>query len=417
VKVCYVGGCGRLGFPMAMWTASRGIETVIADKSKTAVQRVQRGDFSCPEPHVEGLGKLASETLTATTDTVQAVLESDLVFVLVQTPSLEDGSFSIEHVLSACNDIGAALKESDGYKVITIASTVMPGHINGPIRERLEAVSGKRAHDDFGLCYSPEFIRQGSIVEDFAMPSFVLIGSEHIQAADLVQIYYETTTANQPVIHHTSIVSAEIAKIGLNTAIVTKVAVANQLALLCHEIEGASANDVLRVIGSDPRIGRKYFSAGSPTGGPCFPRDHKALGIATQQRGLNPGVSEEIVAANRRQLEFVAAKAVEQGETIGVLGLTYKPDVALFEGSQGIELIEILGENVRAYDPAIAVEQSARTLEELVDDSDVLVLMTCWDEFRRLSGLDLSGKAVLDMWGFYDAGTLNCDVYIEFGEG
>ncbi|NIV38567.1 MAG: hypothetical protein GWN58_56875, partial [Anaerolineae bacterium] len=188
------------------------------------------------------------------------------------------GGFSNKHVLAACREIGKGLHHNyHPYPVVEISSTVMPGSTMGPIRATLENCSNRVAGQDFGLAYSPEFIRQGQIIHDYAHPDMMLIGATNTRTASVLVDYYQSVTENDPPFHVMSPVSAETAKLGLNYAVVAKMAVANTLAALCHATPGADARDVLDVIGADSRIGPKFFSAGTWPGGPCFPRDVRAL--------------------------------------------------------------------------------------------------------------------------------------------
>jgi len=431
--ICYVGGCGRLGYPMAVWTACEGLPTIIADANASAVQQFQSDTFYSPEPDVDRLARAIRDdphrSLEATTDTLLAVQRSDIVFVLVQTPSLPDGSFSLKHVLGACRDIGRALALDSEYRVVAIASTVMPGHVDGPIRDCLETISGKIAHRDFGLVYCPEFIRQGSIVHDFSSPNLILIGHEDEREVAMMRRYYESIALGNPAIYEITIESAEIAKIGLNTAIVTKIARANELALLCHHTPGANAAQVLRAIGSDPRIGQAYFRPGPPPGGPCFPRDNLAMLAAMERRGLTDHISSAVIAFEQYQIEHLAMLATRFADTnasIGLLGVAYKPGVNLSVGSTSMLLARAMFSrrpdlHILAYDPgAMPTEEYveyAATLEELVEASDVLVLMTGWEEFKQIEGMPLAGKTILDVWGFLDESKLHGCEYIRFGEG
>ena len=438
IRICYVGGCGRLGYPMAVWTAWKGLPTIVADANAVAVQQIQQGAFYSPEPDVDRLAQEIrddphSRSLEATTNTGSAVRRSDIIFVLVQTPSLPDDSFSIKHVLAACRDIGQVLAGERDYKVVAVSSTVMPGHVNGPIRDCLEAASGKVAHRDFGLVYCPEFIRQGNIIHDFSHPDLILIGHENGAEVVAMWDYYRAiidwTTLGYDPVHEVTIESAEIAKIGLNTAIVAKIARANELALLCHYTPGADAAQVTRAIGTDPRIGRACSDPGTPPGGPCFPRDNKALVAAMRERGLTAHVASAVVEFEQYQIEHLAVLAAgfaDAGECVGLLGVAYKPGVNLAVGSQSMLLARAIFTRrpdlrILAYDPGVVPTEEyveyAATLEELVAAADVLVLMTCWPDFKQVEKMDLTGKRILDVWGFLDRAKLHGCEYVRFGEG
>jgi len=186
---------------------------------------------------------------------------------------------------------------------------------------------------------------------------------------------------------------------------------------------------VLQAIGSDPRIGPAYFNAGSPPGGPCFPRDNRAMSAAMSKAGLRAYVADAVAEFEQYQIMYIARRAVRFADietTIGILGIAYKPNVDLSVGSQSMLLaraISIMRPDLHlmAYDPCVAPTEEyveyAATLEELVEKSDTLVLMTCWPDFVRLEKMDLTGKYVFDLWGFLDREKLHGCEYVRFGEG
>lgn len=433
MNVCYVGGCGRLGYPMAVWTASCGYPTAIADINEAGVKAIQEGTYRSPEPDVDGLAAMAHRdgNLFATTDVYEAARNSDTIFVITRTPSLPDGSFSPHDVIAACREIGRGIRDDDRWRVVSVASTVMPGQVEGEIRKALESASGKVAHEDFGLCYTPEFIRQGAIIEDLSTPDFVIVGCETDGEWEAIRSYYKAVTLNDCPIIRMSIPSAEITKMGLNVSVVAKVARANELALLCHYTPGADAEDVLHAIGLDSRISSKYFSPGPPPGGPCFPRDSKAMSVAMRKKGIAPHVTDGVNSQERyliKRMAWVVTQELDKtgGDTVGILGLTYKPGVPLLVGSPALMLSKEIGMfppmlHVYAYDPLVSAAEDAgdvviaSSLEELVEASDVLVLMTPHREFLSLSEHNLMDKVVVDMWGFLPH--LDCGRYVRFGRG
>lgn len=414
-KICYIGGCGRLGLPLAVWSAHKGYDVICADVDEYAVDRLNAGHPYTSEPDVQALISDNLTRIRATTDTIEAVRDSELIFVIVPTPSEPDGSFSLRHILNCCDDMSQSLRR--GATVI-IVSTVMPGATEGEIKRQLE-LSGKRAGLDFNLTYSPEFIRQGSIVADFANPAQILIGEFDRRSGDVAQAYYECVTESDPPTHRMSLVSAEIAKIGLNAAVVTKLAVANQLAWMCQGYPDADAKDVLRAIGADPRIGSAYFSAGPPDGGPCFPRDSRALVVAAAPTYTEAPIARAMDLFREEQydniLNWIGSRC-SRGDAIGILGLTYKPGVDITEESPGMILCSKLrgaGYSVVAHDPAV----SSLSLADCVANSDALVVTTPWPQFESLGTRDLSDKIVFDLWGFFDDDELDCKEYHRLGRG
>jgi len=411
---------------MAVWSAQK-FPVIVADINAEAVDAINAGQYHSPEPQVDSLAEFgAVGNLTATTDVADAVHRSDIVIVLVQTPSKFDGAFSIEHVLEACKEIGAALAEDDSYKVISISSTVNPGETNGPILACLERCSGKRAHRDFGLCYCPEFVRQGNIIEDFSRPEYVVIGYSDRREYVAMDAYYRVV-AEAARVCGVRIESAEIAKIGLNVAVTAKVARANELALLCHHTPGADAAEVLHAIGLDSRIGSKYLKAGTSPGGPCLPRDNRSLAAAMHVAGLQAHIATATVGFelyHSAQLARIVVEETRPNQTVGILGVAYKPGVNLTVGSQSEQLAnDIYGMwpdcRIIAYDPMVKASQvvDILPLEEVVRQSDVLVLMTCCPEFRQVEEMDVSGKTVVDMWGYLGESRLTDCRYVRFGKG
>jgi len=417
--ICYVGGCGRLGLSLAVWTAHKGFNVLCADVSKAAVAMVNSGESPISEPGVQELvTKYHGTRLSATTDVVGAVLHSGLSFVVVPTPSQEDGVFSLKYILAACDDIGTALRQKDDYHVVVIVSTVMPNDTSSSICPRLEYSSGKKAGPDFGLVYSPEFVRQGSIIHDFANPDQILVGQLDARSGDVVCLHYAQIVENLAPQHRMSLTSAEITKLGLNATVVMKLTQANELAWLCHMSESADARDVLKAIGSDRRVGLKYFNPGPPPGGPCFPRDCRALVCAAQKVGVRATIAEAVSSPDPQFQNIVGlARALcPRGGTVGILGLTYKLGVDITKESAGLELCSRLrakGFGVVAHDPRV----TSLSLRDCIWDSDLLILATPWPEFLALQEMDLGGKVILDLWGLLDEERLNCERYVRFGKG
>jgi len=415
MRVAFIGGAGRLGLAFALWSAECGHEIIISDVDEAALDNIRVGNVERLEPQLAELVATHKDELILTTDNGMAAHLAELICIVVGTPSVLTGAFSSRHVLAAAQEIGRGLYGT--YKVVSVVSTVMPGETRR-VGRLLEQVSGLRLGVDFGLTHAPEFVRQGSIVADFSEPEFVVIGQVDERSGDIVARYFDRVTRNAPALHRMSLESAELAKTGLNAVVVAKMALANELAWLCQAVPGADARDVLEAIGSDHRVGRRYFGAGTWPGGPCFPRDTRALAAAGRRAGMELRIIEEVSHAAERELEGLAdlceALMVDYPR-VGILGLTYKPGVSILEESQGQALYEVLAhlDNIDMHDPAVCNWD----LNDFVRANDLLVLMTCWDCYRSLQEMDLAGKCVLDMWGFLDSDRLSCERYVRFGEG
>ncbi len=416
MKVVYVGGCGRLGLPLAAVSADCGHEVFCADINQEMVDRVNAGDVDTMEPGVTDLvAEYGGKELQATTDIAEACSWGELINVIVPTPSKRGGSFSNAFILDACERIGLGMCKNSEYQVVNIVSTVMPGSVNGEIATALSAWAAGVLGEEWGITYSPEFVAQGRIVRDFRHPDMVMIGADTERASDVVARYYRSIVDvedNFVPFRFMSVASAEVAKIALNVSVVTKIQLANQVAMICHNTPGANAGDVLGAIGDDSRIGHRYFSPGVWPGGPCFPRDCRALsahaGITDTPAVLIGGVE----AFTNVMAHWLAAQVWHYGSRIGILGLTYKPGVDIMEESPGIKLGEMLPSAavVWYHDPT---SDRVPSLDEVVDMCDVLVLMTPWEAYHALEEMDLSGKTVIDMWGFLDSNKI--PALIRFG--
>ena len=260
-------------------------------------------------------------------DIETAALTTDVTFIVVATPSEPGGGFSLRYVLPVCERIGQSLRRKDGYHLVVLTSTVMPGSTGGAVREALEYSSGKTVGKDFGLCYNPEFIALGSVVKDFLNPDFLLIGESDPQSGDILERIYHEVCDNRPPAARLSFIDAEIAKLAVNTYVTTKISFVNMLARICERLPGASVDAVSSAIGLDSRIGSKYLKGAVSYGGPCFPRDNVALIKLAEQVGAPPDIARATDLFNRAQIrwlaDFVQQHLPDHGKA-GILGLAYK---------------------------------------------------------------------------------------------
>jgi UDPglucose 6-dehydrogenase len=393
-------GLGKLGAPLAACWSAKGFRVTAVDVDARKVEAIKRGVSPIFEPGVDKLLQIAGDRISSTQDAEGAVLESEITFIVVPTPSEPDGGFSLRYVLPACESIGRALRAKADYHLVILTSTVMPGATGGIVQSTLEQVSGKRCGRDFGLCYSPEFIALGSVIRDFLNPDFVLIGESDPFSGAVLAALYMSVCENSPPIARMNFVNAEITKLAVNTFMTTKITFANMLARICERLPGANVDSVTSALGLDSRIGRKYLKGAVGYGGPCFPRDNVALASLARGIGAPAGLAEATDCANRDQVrrltELVKRKLPPAG-TVGILGLAYKPDTDVVEESQGLLLGQELvseGIPVVGYDPSAmdATRQMmngamrfAESLEDCVKTADVIVVTTPWEMFRNLN--------------------------------
>jgi UDPglucose 6-dehydrogenase len=415
-------GLGKLGAPLAAVLASKGNEVLGIDVNPEAVRLLNEGRAPVEEPGLQELVSGAQERLSATTD-LAAAAESDVSILLVPTPSDERGAFSNEHVLAAVEELGAGLRGRDAYHVVVVASTVMPGSCEGEIRPALDSASGRRVGEAVGLCYSPEFIALGSVIRDMLEPDMVLIGESDSRAGDVHEQLYKGVCENDPPFRRMSLVNAELTKIAVNTYVTMKISYANTLADMCERLPGADVEVVTGALGLDTRIGGKYLRGALSYGGPCFPRDNKAFGVLARDIGTEPLLAEATDAVNVAQtdrLARVVQSRLDAGHSVGILGLSYKPDTAVIEESPGLALARLLanaGHEVHVYDP-VATEagvkalgglvQGASSAAELLEKADVAVIATPWPEFADLpGGRDGKRTVVIDCWRLLPDGVEN----------
>lgn len=412
-----VVGLGKLGAVLAAVMADRGHQVIGVDLNPDFVAAINAGRAPVSEPGLNELVQRSADRLSATSDLGEAVRKSDLTFVLVPTPTGPDGTFSLQHVLKVVEGIAAALQSKSSYHLVVITSTVMPGSTGGEVLPILERISGKKCGEDFGLCYNPEFIALGSVIQDMSNPDMLLIGESDPRAGSILEDLYHTVCRNRPPVARMNFVNAELAKISVNTYVTTKISYANMLAEMCEKVPGADSEVVAAALGLDTRIGRKYLKGASGYGGPCFPRDNTAFARFADLQSVDATLAKATDQVNRRQVTRLhqrIAAATPRGEAVGILGLSYKPDTEVIEESQGLMLASILaddGYRVVVYDPA-AMDNARRVLQERVEYAEsleacaaqvaTLVIATPWKQFQSLRPQHLRQSnprpAVFDWW-------------------
>ncbi|HET9995772.1 MAG TPA: nucleotide sugar dehydrogenase [Candidatus Acidoferrum sp.] len=417
VKSISVIGLGKLGAPMAAGFAARGLRVKAVDLSPQKVDAINRGVPPVHEPGLAELIKEAGSLLTATQNIGEAVQDAEATFIVVGTPSDDSGGFSLQYVLPTCEAIGRALASKKSFHLVVLTSTVMPGSTGGPVVAALERASGKRCGKDFGLCYNPEFIALGTVIRDFYNPDFLLIGESDPRAGDLLSGIYKQVCKNSPAIARMNFINAEITKLAVNTYITTKISYANMLARLCEKLPESDVNVVTDALGLDTRIGAKYLKGAVSYGGPCFPRDNRALAALASRVGASSGLAEATDIFNRAQIKSVAeiVKSHNSGsQSIGILGLTYKPNTDVVEESFGLLLAQELSTSnlsVIVYDPsgdatrALSAHKNIRVSPsalECISGSGVVVLATPWQAFLEIPITQWSSGAkprvVVDCW-------------------
>ncbi|MBK6590631.1 MAG: UDP-glucose/GDP-mannose dehydrogenase family protein [Acidobacteria bacterium] len=410
-------GLGKLGASMAAVFASRGFDVIGVDVNQKFIDIVNDGHAPVQETGLDAMIGENRERIRATLSHEEAVLGSDISFVIVPTPSDERGSFSLQYAEWAFKEIGKALRKKNGYHNVVLTSTVLPGSTRQALLPILEKESGKKAGRDFGVCYSPEFIALGSIIRNFLNPDFSLIGEFDKRSGDQLEAIYDKVTVNHAPAARMSLENAELTKISVNTFVTTKITFANMLADICEKLPGGDVDVVTAALGLDSRIGRKYLTGSIGYGGPCFPRDNVALSFIANELGVEAKLAETTDHQNRSIAEKTAARLLpmlRKGATVAILGLSYKPDSHVTEESQGVFIAKQLSKNgirVVAYDPMSAdmqIEELRRgivvldSIEKCLSQAEAVLITTPDPAFKSLTAKDFRNEwsqvLVVDFW-------------------
>ena len=417
VKGCSVIGLGKLGACMAAAIASKGFKVIGVDKDLRRVAAINRKHAPVFEPGLEKMLVKNGSHIFATTDYKNAVLNSDVTFIVVPTPSKPNGNFSLKYVNQAVEKIALALAQKPAYHIIVVTSTVLPASIDTYVRPALERYSGKKCGRDFGLCYNPEFIALGTVIKNFLNPDFILIGESDRKAGRALADFFSKVCNNNPAIARMNFVNAELTKISVNSFITTKITFANMLSELAQRLPRGDVDIVTAAMGFDSRIGKRYLKGGLGYGGPCFPRDNSALSLVARKLRVRADIPESTDTFNRRiipRLFKLIRLKLKPGLSVGILGLSYKPSTNVIEESQGFLLAKRLikaGVRPVLYD-SLAMDsvrsvlgdkaKYARSANDLVKCSQIIVIANPDSKFSGLHYASLASDKrsclIIDCW-------------------
>lgn len=416
-KIISVVGLGKLGLPFCAAAASRGYEVIAYDLDHRKLASYEAGNYPF-ETSLDELMQKHGSRIRFTRD-LEDLLSSSITFFIVPTPSLEDGTFSNFYLIQAFQAFSESLRSKKDFHLMSIMSTVMPGSFV-QFESLIEGMSGKTCGKDFGLCYNPAFIALGNVIQNFLKPDFILIGESDSKSGDSLQNFFNSFCFNPPLVRRMNYVNAELTKISVNAFVTMKISFANTLARICEKLPGADSKVVAQAVGSDKRIGTAYLQGAVGYGGPCFPRDNRAFQQAALKAGTHAALAEATDKVNQAQALFLAdlvkSALKDPKDTIGILGLSYKPDTDVIEESQGILLAKLLsgmGFTVIVHDP-VSLENAKRilpgdvmresSLENCLEKSEILVLATPWKEYKKicllLNETGSKNKTIIDCWRF-----------------
>lgn len=321
MKNITIFGVGKLGICFALNLEKSGFNVLGVDRSESYVDLINSKKIKSSEKDVEALLS-KSKNFTATTDVVLGINHSDLLFVLVATPSLPNGKYDHSQILNVVSSLKKHGKQASKKELI-IGCTVMPGFC--------DQLQSELAEYNYIVSYNPEFIAQGTIIQDQLHPDMVLVGSNNDESFLKIKSVYELLVFSQPNYAFMSNLSAEICKISLNCFITTKIAFTNMIGDLASKV-GAESQKILDAIGSDARVGSKCMKYGFGYGGPCFPRDNRALGVYAKENQCPIDISDATDSSNAKHLEFMIDSFLD--DEIVIHGVTYKPESTIIEESQ-----------------------------------------------------------------------------------
>ena len=418
MKIAMIGA-GYVGLVSGACFADFGHDVVCVDLDQAKIDALLDGKMPIFEPGLAELvgGNVAAGRLSFTTSIAAAAMDADAIFIAVGTPSRRgDGHADLSYVFQAARDIGAVIKKPT---VVVTKSTVPVG-----TGDEVERILREVAIDvDVAVVSNPEFLREGAAISDFKRPDRIVIGCEDVRAEQVMRDIYRPLSLGQAPLMFTGRRTAELIKYAANAFLATKITFINEIADLCEAV-GADVKDVSRGIGLDNRIGSKFLHAGPGYGGSCFPKDTLALLKTADDHAVSMRIVEATAAVNDSRKRAMGRKIITamgsdvRGKTVGILGLTFKPNTDDMRDAPALAIVQALidgGANVKAYDPE-GMELAAplmpavamcRDAYAVADGADAVAIVTEWDAFRALDlgrmAASMNERILVDLRNIYNA--------------
>ncbi len=397
MKVSIIGS-GYVGLVSGVCLAKLGHKVTIVDIDEDKIDMIGKGMSPIYE---QGLDELLAQVHIEITSDYRKISNSDIILLCVSTPLSEEGDISLQQVTKATEQTTEALKGKRKYWVVAMRSTLPPGTTEEVIIPILER-TGKKLGRDFGVCVSPEFLREGRAIHDFMNPDRLIVGESDKKAGSMLLNLY--SSFDVPILR-TTIKTAEMIKLASNTFLATKICFINEIGNICKQL-GIDSYVVAKGMGFDKRIGSEFLNTGIGFGGSCLPKDLKILIVKAKKMGYEAKLLQEVADRNEKQalrvVELLKNHTPLKGAVIGLLGLAFKPGTDDARGSQAIRIVHTLlseGAKVRAYDPA-AMENFKKLFPQIdyvskeeVLNCNAIIIATEWEEFKDL---DYRGKVVID---------------------
>ena len=413
-------GLGHVGCVSAACFAKAGHEVIGVDVNPLKVEIINSGGSPLVEPLVAELiaEAVAEKRLRATTEGAEAVAQSDVSLVCVGTPSQRNGSLDLVTVKRVCQQIGAALEAKTRYHLVVLRSTLLPGTTANTLVPALEVYSGRRAAQDFGVAFNPEFLREGTSIEDFVDPPFTIIGADDEDSAVLVRRLYAHLRA--PVIKM-GLKEAEMVKYACNCFHALKVTFANEIGMICKSL-GVDSHQVMDVFCQDKKLNLSpcYLKPGFAFGGSCLPKDLRAITHQAKEHDVDVPMLSSILTSNKQQVERTVDLVLQTGRKhVGVLGLSFKPRTDDLRESPMVTLVERLvgkGLKLAIYDREVELARLVgankeyiereiphfpslmnTNLSEVIERSEVLIIGKLDDEFRAIEQMPNHDRVIIDL--------------------
>jgi UDPglucose 6-dehydrogenase len=427
-------GAGYVGLVSGACFADFGHQVICIDKDAAKLRALQRGDVPIYEPGLPELIRTnAKEGRLAFASELKNNLSSvDATFIAVGTPRRDDGHADLSYVFDVAREIAGAI---EGFSIVIAKSTVPVGTCD----EIQRVILRERPGIDVAVVSNPEFLREGAAIRDFKFPDRIVVGCDDERAKKVLADIYRPLSLSQIPILYTTRRNAELIKYAANAFLATKITFINEIADLCEEV-GGDVQEIARGIGLDNRIGAKFLHAGPGFGGSCFPKDVKALVKIGQDHNVSLRILEAVTTVNDNRKRAMARKvsSVVSGglrdKTIGVLGLSFKPNTDDLREAPSIALITALqdmGAEIRAFDPAAMAHAKSimpnvtycESAYHCAEETDALVIVTEWEQFRALDLARLRGvmaaPAIVDLRNIYlpDDVRRHGFVYVGIGRG
>lgn len=434
-----VAGSGYVGLVAGVCLADMGNNVICVDNNEEKIDGLKRGNIPIYEAGIDKKIKqnVDMNRLWFTTNMAEAVKESNIIFIAVGTPPMDDGGAYIQDVLQVSRDIGRFM---EGYKAVVIKSTVPVG-TGQKVKAAINDMLIDRAVDySFDVVSNPEFLREGSALQDFTQPDRIILGVESIKAENIMMEVYESLSSKGIPVLCTNIETAELTKYAANAFLAMKVTFINEMAQVCEKV-GADVQLLAKGIGMDKRIAPDFLKPGPGYGGSCFPKDTRAAVIIGKEHGVALSLIEQTIESNERQKLWAVQKIAEtmgslQGKTIGVLGITYKAETDDMRDAPSLVILKKLadaGARLRIFDPQGEKEGKWR-LEGIKDsicfctnefeagnEADALVILTEWAQFKTMDlgkmRRGMTGRFFFDFRNMFERNVIEKEGFLYVGIG